>query len=179
MNIQYGHGLDFKDVLIRPKKSTMNSRADVNIIRTFEFPHSAQQWTGFPIIASNMDTIGTLSMARALAPFHSIVALHKHYPADTLIEFFNSNKNANVFYTCGITQEDVDKMEHVKTRACIPKISIDVANGYIDKFSDTVSQTRDQNRDAVIMAGTIATPECLNLNRVSCIVLMMVVRGSS
>ena len=137
----------------------MNSRADVNIIRTFQFPHSAQQWVGFPIIGSNMDTVGTLSMARALAPFHSIVALHKHYPVDKLIEFFNDDNNANVFYTCGITHADTEKMEYVKTRAHIPRISIDVANGYIDKFSDAVSQMRDQNRDAVIMAGTIATPE--------------------
>jgi GMP reductase len=159
MNIQHGHGLDFKDVLIRPKRSTVNSRADVDINRTFQFPHSTQRWVGFPVIASNMDTIGTLSMARALAPFHSIVALHKHYPADKLIEFFNGDNNANAFYTCGITQADTEKMEYVKMQAHIPRISIDVANGYINNFSNAISKMRDQNRDAVIMAGTIATPE--------------------
>src|ERR1700752_1694674 len=88
IHIEYGHGLDFRDVLIRPKRSTLNSRADVDITRTFQFVHAAQGWTGFPIIASNMDTIGTFNIACAFEPFQSLVALHKHYPTERLIETF-------------------------------------------------------------------------------------------
>jgi GMP reductase len=99
MHIEYDRKLDFKDVLIRPKRSTLSSRADVDITRSFQFVHSGPEWKGFPLIASNMDTIGTFSMASALAPFRAMVALHKHYPADELIQFFEKEVRPNVFYT--------------------------------------------------------------------------------
>ena len=68
MHIEPDLKLDFSDVLIRPKRSTLTSRADVDITRTFHFRHTSAEWTGFSLIASNMDTIGTISMARALCP---------------------------------------------------------------------------------------------------------------
>jgi GMP reductase len=101
MHIEYDRKLDFKDVLIRPKRSTLSSRADVDITRTFRFVHTGVEWTGFPLIASNMDTIGTFSMARALVPFHAMVALHKYYCADELIDFFQQDVAQSVFYTAG------------------------------------------------------------------------------
>src|SRR5215475_14003375 len=128
LRIERDAKLDFKDVLIRPKRSTLNSRADVDIRRTFRFVHAAREWTGFPLIASNMDTIGTISMARAFAPFGAIVALHKHYPAEKLIAFFNSEEADNVFCTMGTTEADEKKFALVKSKAPIGKISLDVAN---------------------------------------------------
>src|ERR1700730_14738140 len=98
--------LDFKDVLIRPKRSTLNSRNEVDVQRTFRFLHTGAEWTGFPLIASNMDTIGTMSMSEALFPFGAMVALHKHYAADKLIAFFRTNAAQNVFYTMGTTRDD-------------------------------------------------------------------------
>jgi GMP reductase len=159
MHIEYDHKLDFKDVLIRPKRSTLSSRADVDITRSFRFVHTGLEWTGFPVIASNMDTIGTFSMANALAPFRAMVALHKHYPADELIQFFQNEVKQDVFYTTGSTKEDAEKLSYVRSRVPLTKISIDVANGYTESFLNAVSRTRDENRDAVIMAGTIVTAE--------------------
>lgn len=46
--------LDFKDVLIRPKRSTLKSRSQVSLERTFTFKHSNYTWTGVPIMAANM-----------------------------------------------------------------------------------------------------------------------------
>jgi GMP reductase len=159
MHIEYDRKLDFKDVLIRPKRSTMNSRAEVDVNRTFRFVHTGSEWTGFPLIAANMDTIGTFSMARALAPFGAMVAVHKHYPADALIEFFREDLAQNAFYTIGTTGEDIDKFAYVKARAPLTKISIDVANGYTESFLEAVARMREENPDAVIMAGTIVTAE--------------------
>jgi GMP reductase len=159
MHIEYDRKLDFKDVLIRPKRSTLSSRADVDITRTFRFVHTGLEWTGFPLIASNMDTIGTFSMARALAPFRAMVALHKHYPVSELVDFFREDAARDVFYTAGTTKEDLEKLAHVKSRVPLTKISIDVANGYTETFLEAVSRTREQNRDAIIMAGTIVTAE--------------------
>ena len=159
MHIENDRKIDFTDVLIRPKRSTLNSRADVDITRTFRFVHTGVEWTGFPLIASNMDTIGTFGMARALVPFGAMVALHKHYPADELIDFLQQDVAQNVFYTAGTTKQDLEKLAYVKSRVPLTKISIDVANGYTETFLEAVSRTREENRDAVIMAGTIATAE--------------------
>jgi len=82
MRIEADLKLGFKDVLIRPKRSTLSSRAQVNLERTFRFRHSGQSWTGIPIIAANMDTVGTFAMAAALAQHSLCTAVHKHYSVD-------------------------------------------------------------------------------------------------
>jgi len=79
MHIEREVKLDFADVLIRPKRSALPSRAQVEIYREFTFKHSKHKYRGVPIVAANMDTVGTFDMARALIPFGLSVALHKHY----------------------------------------------------------------------------------------------------
>lgn len=78
MRIEEDLKLGFKDVLIRPKRSTLKSRSDVELERQFTFKHSGQTWSGVPIIAANMDTVGTFAMATALASFDILTAVHKH-----------------------------------------------------------------------------------------------------
>lgn len=82
MRIEEDLKLGFKDVLIRPKRSTLQSRSQVELERSFTFRHSGLSWSGVPIIAANMDTVGTFSMAEALASFNILTAVHKHYSAD-------------------------------------------------------------------------------------------------
>ena len=72
MRIEDGPKLDFSDVLIRPKRSTLGSRAEVDVNRTFRSLHTGSEWTGFPLIAANMDTTGTFAMAKALLPFGAL-----------------------------------------------------------------------------------------------------------
>ena len=69
MKIETDSKLDFSDVLIRPKKTTLESRNDIILEREFTFPHSTQVWKGIPIIASNMDTIGTIDMYQSLQKY--------------------------------------------------------------------------------------------------------------
>ncbi len=92
MRIENDVKLDFKDVLIRPKRSTLNSRNEVDITRSYRFYHTASEWKGFPLIAANMDVTGTIPMARALGRHGALTALHKHYPESALIEFFASER---------------------------------------------------------------------------------------
>ena len=87
MRIEEDLKLGFKDVLIRPKRSTLKSRSDVELERQFTFKHSGQSWSGVPIIAANMDTVGTFSMAKALATFGILTAVHKHYTAEEWLAF--------------------------------------------------------------------------------------------
>lgn len=149
--------LDFKDVLIRPKRSTLQSRNDVDIGRTFKFLHSGKEWTGFPLIAANMDVVGTMAVARALSAFGAMTALHKHYPADALIEFFKGSDTGNVFYSLGTTEADYDKFQAVKAKAPVDKLCLDVANGYTERFVAFVERIRKENPDIVIMAGNVVT----------------------
>ena len=92
MHIEHEVKLDFKDVLIRPKRSTLTSRADVDIEREFRFRHGAAQYRGIPIIAANMDTTGTIEMAAALDRLGLSVALHKHYEPSRYLDFFRTLK---------------------------------------------------------------------------------------
>ncbi len=90
MRIEEDLKLGFKDVLIRPKRSTLKSRSDVELERQFTFKHSRVQWSGVPIIAANMDTVGTFGMAQALAAFDILTAVHKHYSVQEWAEFVQS-----------------------------------------------------------------------------------------
>lgn len=153
--------LDFKDVLIRPKRSTLQSRNDVDVNRTFTFLHTQRDWTGFPLIAANMDVTGSMGMARALSRFGALTALHKHYKADELADFFReeaeSTVQSNVFYSMGIAEADHDKFLAVKAKAPVGKICLDVANGYTERFVEVISRLRQENPEAVIMAGNVVT----------------------
>jgi GMP reductase len=157
MRIETDPKLDFKDVLIRPKRSTLNSRNEVDVQRSFRFYHTGSEWKGFPLIAANMDVTGTLAMARALGRHGALTALHKHHSPGALAEFFSHDEGAHAFYSLGITANDLEKLEEVKKRAPIGKICIDVANGYSEKFLETVKRVREANPKSVIMAGNVVT----------------------
>lgn len=149
--------LDFKDVLIRPKRSTLRSRSAVDVTRSFRFLHSGTEWTGFPLVAANMDVTGTMAMARALHRFGAMTALHKHYPAADLAAFFREGASASAFYSMGTTEADYEKYQAVRAEVPIDRICLDVANGYTEHFVDFVGRVRAGNPGAVIMAGNVVT----------------------
>ena len=162
MHIDREIKLDFKDVLIRPKRSALPSRAQVDITREFSFKHSQNHYRGVPIIAANMDTTGTFEMARALAPFGLSAALHKHYGVDELVAFFRALKvRANAFYSMGITQHDRDKFGRVQRRTgkAIQYVCIDVANGYTESFVKFVAKFHHAYPEVTLMAGNVVTGE--------------------
>lgn len=155
--------LDFQDVLLMPKRSSLDSRSKVDLTKTFKFKHSSVEYTGVAIIAANMDHVGTMEMARAFSPYDMAVALHKFYSEDELVQYFCSNSaNVHTFYTMGITGEDFDKFLNVSRRVQaamgygLPYICVDVANGYSRKFVNFVERLRDET-SAVIMAGNVVT----------------------
>jgi hypothetical protein len=115
MHIEREPKLDFADVLIRPKRSALPSRA-AKWTSTGSSRSSirGRKYRGIPIVAANMDTVGTFEMARALAPFGLSVALHKHYPDSDLAAFFRALEvKSSAFYSMGITKADEEKFERV------------------------------------------------------------------
>ena len=161
MRIEQDIKLDFKDVLIRPKRSTLASRSEVNIAREFAFLHSKHIYKGIPIVAANMDATGTIDMAKALAKQQLSTALHKHYDENTLCDFFNAPQSAPIFYSLGINQADYDKFVKVKNRLGdkISYVCIDVANGYTNAFIEFIGKVRADFPDITIMAGNVVTGE--------------------
>ncbi len=157
MRIESDVKLDFKDVLIRPKRSTLGSRNAVDVDRTFRFLHTGGEWSGFPLIAANMDVTGTMAMARALGKRSALTALHKHYPEDELTKFFAGEDGVHAFYSLGTTEADLAKLAAVRKRAQPRLVCLDVANGYAEKFLDIVRRVRDENPQSVIMAGNVVT----------------------
>jgi GMP reductase len=149
-------------VLIRPKRSTLTSRSEVDISREFVFHHSGLRYQGIPIVAANMDTVGTFEMARALARHRLSVALHKHYPVEELAQFFSAlPEGGTVFYSMGITAADYEKFRRVKDLLgdAVSCVCVDVANGYTKAFVDFLHKLRTDWPKITIMAGNVVTGE--------------------
>ncbi|WP_339917931.1 GMP reductase [Yeosuana marina] len=163
MRIEYDIKLGFKDVMIRPKRSTLKSRAQVNLVREFKFLHSPLSWQGIPIIAANMDTVGTFDMALALANKTLFTAIHKHYSLSDWRTFTtNAPKNIenHIAISTGTGKKDLEKLASIlEINPNLKFICIDVANGYSEHFADFVKQTREHYPDKVIIAGNVVTGE--------------------
>jgi len=156
--------LDFKDVLIRPKRSTLNSRSEVDASRTFTFRNSQQTWTGTPMIASNMDTVGTFEMAMALAQQQWITCIHKHYTLEEWDAFVATTAPEvlrHVAVSSGTSDADLEKTRLIlqKYGDRIRFVCLDVANGYSEHFVDAVKYARRQFPTHIIMAGNVVTGE--------------------
>lgn len=160
--IEDGTKLDFKDVLIRPKRSNLESRSQVSLTRTYKFRSSGQEYRGVPIIASNMDTVGTFEMAIALHEHCLFTTIHKHYTTEEWVNFAKENKDVlkSVAISTGISAQDQAKVEEILTK--IPEINyicIDVANGYAQNFVESIKETRRRYPSRTIMAGNVVTRE--------------------
>ncbi|WP_396600930.1 GMP reductase [Algibacter sp. R77976] len=163
MRIEYDIKLGFKDVMIRPKRSTLKSRKQVSLEREFKFLHSSTVWSGIPIMAANMDTVGTFQMANELSKHQLFSAIHKHYTLKEWQTFINNAPKGIedfIAVSTGIGKQDAVKLKDILTQHPQLKfICIDVANGYSEYFADFVKQTRTQYPDKIIIAGNVVTGE--------------------
>ncbi|XP_039603867.1 GMP reductase 2 isoform X2 [Polypterus senegalus] len=154
--------LDFKDVLLRPKRSTLKSRSEVDLMRTFIFRNSKQSYTGIPIIAANMDTVGTFEMACALQKFSLFTAIHKHYSIEEWKQFAKSNPDCieHVAASSGTGQGDFERLSEIlEAVPNIRYICLDVANGYSEHFVQYVKDVRAKFPSHTILAGNVVTGE--------------------
>jgi GMP reductase len=158
--------LDFDDVLIRPRRSALNSRSEVCIQREFSFKYSPRHLVATPIMVANMDTVGTFSMARTLSSNLAITCLHKHYSAQEYIDFYTNDNITNkdlVFYGVGTSDKDIEKavsvFSKIQNKTPYPNICLDVANGYTEQFVKTSYRLRSLFPESIIMAGNVVTQE--------------------
>ena len=164
--------LDYSDVLIRPKRSTLGSRKEVNLEREFTFRNYNKQdimsgeydWKGVPIMASNMDGVGTFEMADKLAEGNIFTCLVKTYSEQDLIKYFTSDlpeRSDYVAMSIGIQDRDLNKFEKVYTvcKENLKYVCIDVANGYSQRFVEFVGEFKFRFPKVVIIAGNVVTAD--------------------
>ncbi len=155
--------LDYQDVLLRPKRSTIESRKDVLLERTFTFYHSPKKWTGVPIMAANMATCGTFEMAKILSKYKMITTFHKYYTVKEYEKFFKTfNDPDYIAYTLGIREKDIKQLKAMKKKKLLEKFSficLDVPNGYLQNFLEVIKAVRKMCPKHIIIAGNVVTNE--------------------
>ena len=167
MRIDYNIHLDYSDVLLKPKRSTLSSRRDVDIYREFKFRNSGKSLRYTPIMASNMDGVGTFSMAKVLQEFKMMTVIRKHYTYDEWKSAVANGLRLKYVSVCTGTgaiwdenSPDYQTMKRVlQSFPDIPFITIDVANAYHEQFVDFVQRIRSEYPDKVIIAGNVVSPE--------------------
>jgi GMP reductase len=152
MRIEDDIKLDYSDVLIRPKRSTLSSRHDVDMKRTYTFVHSGCQWTGVPIMAANMDTVGTPEMHNALQQYDMITCPARHYLKSNVTAF---GAGYNVCMMGGLDDVSTLITHNMKWKF----VGIDVANGYTISVIDAVKSLREHLPEAIIVAGNVVTAD--------------------
>lgn len=161
MRIEEEVKLDYSDVLFRPKRSTLKSRKEVNLSRTYKFKHSNREWSGVPIIASNMDGVGELEVAKSLSKYNIITSLTKQHDLET-INLFPEIKNIfnYIAISCGTSPDSYERLNSIISQhTYIQFICIDVANGYSENFSNFVSSVREKYPSKTIIAGNVVTAD--------------------
>jgi len=162
MRIDNDIKLDFKDVLIKPKRSTIRSRADADLTREFAFRNSKKHYTGIPIMASNMDTVASFDMAIALSKFDVFTCVHKHYDVNDWKKFADNNADifGNVAVSGGMSDNDLKKLRGIIDAVpAVNFICLDVANGYSEYFVEFVRRVREEFSTHTILAGNVVTAE--------------------
>ena len=155
--------LDYQDVLLRPKRSTLESRKDVLLERTLTFYNSPKEWTGLPIMTANMATCGTFEMAKILSKYKMITTFHKYYTVKEYQAFFKNFDDPDyVCYTLGMREKDIEQLKVMKMKGLLENFSficLDVPNGYLQSFLETIRFIRKLCPKHIIIAGNVVTNE--------------------
>lgn len=157
--------LDFKDVLVVPQFSDLNSRQEVSTESTIKFKNG-YEWNGVPIIAANMTSTGTFELYNVLSKQKIITALHKFYKFSDFKEYMENSSNAMLnpdyfMVSTGISDSDLSNLQEILSNIQCRFICIDIANGYISKFYDFCDKVRKMYPDKIILAGNVVTSEAV------------------
>jgi GMP reductase len=159
MKIETDTKLDFNNVLIRPKRSTLYSRSQVDLNREFHFPHSPKVWHGVPIIAANMDTTGTFEVYQVLSKNGMITCFHKFYSPSDFEEMKDKLDKQYYMVSTGISNNDFDRLVSIMDIVDSDFICIDIANGYLDDLITFCKTVREKYPEKIIVAGNVVSRE--------------------
>lgn len=169
MIIEQDIQLDYSDVLLKPKRTTLNSRSEANIYRDYKMKWTGDIITGNGLTVANMATTGTVEMAKVFQKHKMFTCLHKHYSFEELQNFLQENRetaktfdgkncgNEYIFVSTGIKEGDYEKICRVLDLGLISNLCIDIANGYIPNLISFVKNIRNKYPLLRIMVGNVVT----------------------
>lgn len=156
--------LDFCDVLFRPKRTTLNSRSEADVIREYKFKYYPNTIKSCGIMAANMATTGTFEINNVLQKHKAFTCLHKHYKETELRSYMATNYmdddseyNSFTFISTGLKDDKEKLFNYLESGTQIDKICIDIANGYIPKLIEFVREVRNKFPSSLIMVGNVVT----------------------
>lgn len=159
--IEHKKYLNFSDVLIKPKKTTFESRKEANVIRNYTFKHSKVSIETSPIMISNMAVCGTFDVAKEASKHKIITCLHKFYSVDD----YKNNLNLDNFNFVTVGKDSINYLKELNDIGVFSNnkfgIAIDYANGYMESMLKNIENIRKEFPNVVIMAGNIATPDII------------------
>lgn len=159
MKLEEDYKLDFCDVLLKPKRSELHSRNDVDLTRQISFKYGKYTYNGIPIIASNMDTIGTFEMYKSLSKYKIMTCFHKYYTLEDYLQHKDILDPNYYMISIGISDTDFENLKILVEQLDPHFVCIDVPNGYSVKFLDFCKKVRQEFPDIVLMGGNIVTNE--------------------
>ena len=165
MKVESDTKYDFGDVLIRPKRSTLSSRSEVNLVRHFEFKYSKRKWSGVPIISSNMDSVSCVEVFKKLSLQKCLTCFHKYIDIDKIIQACKEGFDPQYFVlSTGITDQNFENLKAQVQKLKDNQIEthficIDVANGYMFKLMDFCKKMRATFPNVTLIAGNVVTRE--------------------
>jgi len=159
--------LDYQDVLLSPKSTTLNSRKEVNLTVACALPDQ-RFMAGIPILNANMSTVGNFAVAKAMLDDGMFATLHKHYTYEEILDFILSlprNQVYRLFVSIGIRDESMtlEKFKNLDIALVlkgypVPNICIDVPNAYINNAIKLVTEASESYKNrCLIMAGNVCT----------------------
>ena len=156
--------LDFSDVLIKPRRSSIDSRSKVDITREYKFKWCPYVIKGTGIMQANMGTIGNFEVSRKMLDKGLFACLHKHHNIDILIKFYKEliKRGDDTWRRCllgiGLRDNGIDKLRQINKELGIQVgIKFDVPNGYIPQVKDKVIELRKEFPEMFIMVGNVVT----------------------
>lgn len=159
MRIEPDIKLDYSDVLIRPKRSTLKSRKEVDLHRSYKFRNSGKNWKGIPIMAANMDGVGTFSMSKALMKHSMFTCITKQHSVDEWIKNIDDLWLDMVAISIGTSLEAYEETSKIIKKNTLKWVCIDIANGYSEHFVDFIRRVREDYKDINIIAGNVVTAD--------------------
>jgi GMP reductase len=159
MRIEPEVKLDYKDVLIRPKRSALKSRKNVGLNRMYRFRNSKREWSGIPIMAANMDGVGTFRMAKTLSDMGLFTCVTKQHTAEDWKKEIGNIDLELTAISVGTNFDAWMSAREIVIKYGLKWVCIDVANGYSEHFTDFVKLVRKDFPKINIIAGNVVTAD--------------------
>lgn len=158
MNRILTNKLSFKDVMIVPNTSFVNSHKDVNMVSSLKFRKSHQTWQGVPIISKQQDLsrYNVLARKKQLPCFSRAQSLAL-VAANELPEFMHASDT----YMLTFTINDLSNIDRLMERVNVRFVNFEAENGHSVKLMTTCAMFHEKHPKTTIMAGPVVTPEAV------------------